>query len=323
MLEVLKKKLYWHIKVPGAPRDLPVIQALMSELVSTFPACMHVYNILLHSFILMNDAHGIRLVLKRIQDSGMSYNKFTYNLLMGYYRNSKAPLEAERLLDQMIQAGLQPDRYAYTTLITAFADHSPQKACYYFDQIKELAAKDQNQAPDMYTYNAILGSLIRHSHFEAAEAILAEIRERGFNPDKITYKVLIESLLRQFKHSEAEQLLKTALQDPSIAFSPYDLSELFLFFWNQRAHASALELLAIVRSKYPDRIAPSVVVRSLISFRLLEDDVAFQELWDQQVLKRPDFYMVEMKRLSYSPYSRPADVRDVLNQLKDKLDGLQ
>jgi pentatricopeptide repeat protein len=130
-------------------------------------------------------------------------NEITYNTLMSVLCNEGQNDHAFRLLTQMQNVGLRPDKYTYTVLI---------KACDKKDDVQELlyAMRERGIQSDVVTYNTIIKLLCSKRLLTQATKIVTEMESRGIAPDSRTYGTLMSGLLDAGKANSCLALFESA-----------------------------------------------------------------------------------------------------------------
>lgn len=287
-LEEAKAKLYQQIRRPGAPPDRVAIERMLNQIQRDFPPCMHVLNIMLHARILLNDRENITNTLRMIKEARLELNSISYNLLIGYYRNMGCPEEAERLLGNMIAAGLCPTRVTYTTLVSAFAPRNMLKARKYFD-IMQASSRPKDR-PDIFAYNSMLQGHMRGGELEEADRLFEKMRVSGIQPNGITYKILIEGLLKDGRAEPAWELYKAAQASPEPIFNQADLAEMSQRFWLRGESERALEIMAKIDPRQLNRPLAGCLLSALLHAMKTRDRARSLQLLEQYVAPAPHWF---------------------------------
>lgn len=288
-LEGAKAKLYQQIRRPGTPLNRTLVEQMLKQIHRDFPPCMHVFNIILHARIMLNDREEITRTLRTIKEAGLELNAISYNLLMGYYRNMGHPEEAERLLERMIAAGMRPSRVTYTTLVTAFAPWDMVKARRYFDIMRN--SSHPKTQPDIFAYNAMLRGHLLRGELAEADRLFASMRVGGIQPNGITYKILIEGLLKGKRVTPAWELYKAAQASPEESlFNQADLAELSQRFWLDGEPEQALEIMTKIDLNQLSRPLWGCLSSALQHAMEAQDRDRSLQLLEQYVAPRPDWF---------------------------------
>lgn len=314
-IEKAKVRLYSMARQPYEIRNVQAIQEYIQELLAAFEPSMHLYNVLLNTRIMLNDVNGIHELMKLIQKHGLKFNVFTYNLLIAYYRNSACPEEAERLAEQMQACGLQPNRYTFTTLITAFGKKNISKSQSYFEKMK--ASINPADLPDIYAYNAMIGAYMYHFDFKSADSLVQEMGIVGIAPNFVTYKILIEGLLKGKRRAEAWQIFEAALPEleKSRDISMADFSEICSAFWASGCSQEALKILCRMEKSF-EKIHSRCVAPALFFSISIEDSELFLRLLKRHVLPNAHDYRVVIPKLLAKSQEAPMTL-DVINALEE------
>ena len=288
LLEREKSKLYAMVLRNPKERDIFSINQFLENLQKSFPPSMHLYNIILRAHILLNDKEGIRKVLSTIKDHGFTFNLITYNLMISYYRDRESPSEAEQLLLKMVELGIKPNQFTYTTLISAYAKTSIDKARQYF----QMACKDK---PDIFSYNAMIRSCIQHERYAEADELIVEMGKAGITPNYVTFKSLTEGLCSAGRIADAVKLYETTLAGKrEIRIGDY--SEICRWFWMARAKEQAIQVASDMET-YIGHMDQYAVTRCLLQALSQDDLTSMNRLLDKYVEPSLEKYSNIIKKL--------------------------
>lgn len=311
-LERLKNKLYEAIRKPSYVRDMELIGGCIEDILR-LPPSLHVFNIILKANIMLDSMEGVKSALQMIKEHGFVYNAITFNLLISYYRNSQCPLEAERLAIEMMERGIELSRVTHTTLVTAFARVDLEKAEKYFEMMK--LSPSPHVHPDVYAYNAMIGSYMHHGQFSKSMALIEEMDKVGVLPNEITFKVLIYGLLRHGKKSEAWIMWETA-EAVLPAMAPENISDICYQFFN---HGEADQGIRILRRMEagPSKadIRPSCIKAALRHAIASRDRDLFLHYFDGFVREKRQLYYKFLEARHPASLDWDAQIRDSVAQL--------
>lgn len=292
-LEVSKLALYRLIRQSSSSRDMDAIEKMVADMLTKFPPCMHLYNILLYARIMLNHTKGMSHIFHLIEEQGFRFNAITYNHLISYYRNSNSPEEAEAILLQMEENRCKPTRVTYTTLISAFAKKDIDKAKKYFDMMCSSSLKDVR--PDQFSYNTMIGAYAVNGKFSEADSLVKEMNQKGIKPDYITYKIIIEALLKNKRTQDAWKIYSVLLTD-SPEMKKEDYVELLLAFQKAMCHKESMHIFDELERRY-GRVSPSVVVPVISQCIKAGDIPRIKSLLFKQVTGREKVYQWALPRL--------------------------
>jgi pentatricopeptide repeat protein len=320
-IEEWKIDLYKEAKRPSRFRNVPRINELVAEMLNECPPRMHLYNVLLHTRIMLNDVQGIEDILALIKENQLEFNLFTYNLLVTYYRNSGCPQECEKLLEQMMAAGLTPNRFTYTTLITAYAKIDLAKAKKYFDIMK--GGQKPYEQPDLFAYNAMIASYLHFLDYVEADTLVQEMGNVGIEPNCVTYEVLIEGLSKGKRFKDAWVMYET-LMSSKISPTSRQLEDICQIFWRNHNNVSASRVLQYLEENFDSVDAKCVAPAVNNAIYQRKDDIA-GKLLERHVLPNLHAYSASLKtfREYAEKYESSPQIVDMINGAISQLTSLR
>uniref|UniRef100_A0A5B7BIW8 Smr domain-containing protein n=1 Tax=Davidia involucrata TaxID=16924 RepID=A0A5B7BIW8_DAVIN len=144
-----------------------------------------------------------KLLDQMIQD-GCQPNVVTYNRLIHSYGRANYLNEAVSVFNQMQEAGCEPDRVTYCTLIDIHAKAG------YLDFAMEMYQRMQQAglSPDTFTYSVIINCLGKAGHLAAAHKLFCEMVDQGCVPNLVTYNIMIALQTKARNYPSALQLYR-------------------------------------------------------------------------------------------------------------------
>uniref|UniRef100_A0A2N9H3Y3 Smr domain-containing protein n=1 Tax=Fagus sylvatica TaxID=28930 RepID=A0A2N9H3Y3_FAGSY len=130
---------------------------------------------------------AINKLLDQMVKDGCQPNVVTYNRLIHSYGRANYLKEALRVFNQMQEAGCEPDRVTYCTLIDihAKAGYLDVAMCMYERML------EAGLSPDTFTYSVIINCLGKAGNLTAAHKLFCEMRDQGCIPNLVTYNIII------------------------------------------------------------------------------------------------------------------------------------
>ncbi|KAJ0255811.1 Pentatricopeptide repeat-containing protein [Hirschfeldia incana] len=129
----------------------------------------------------------INKLLNEMVRDGCQPNTVTYNRLIHSYGRANYLKEAMDVFSQMQEAGCEPDRVTYCTLIDIHAKAG------FLDIAMEMYQRMQaaGLSPDTFTYSVIINCLGKAGHLPAAHRLFCEMVDQGCTPSLVTFNIMI------------------------------------------------------------------------------------------------------------------------------------
>ncbi|KAK6249912.1 hypothetical protein QUC31_007385 [Theobroma cacao] len=156
---------------------------------------------------------AINRLLDQMVKDGCQPNVVTYNRLIHSYGRANYLKEAINVFNQMQEAGCEPDRVTYCTLIDIHAKAG------FLDVAMDLYQRMQavGLSPDTFTYSVIINCLGKAGHLPAAHRLFCEMVGQGCVPNLVTYNIMIAL---QAKARNYESALKLYRDMQNAGFDP-------------------------------------------------------------------------------------------------------
>lgn len=210
-LEQRKVKLYEAAQMEYNLRDTPKIHETIKGIFKDFPPCMHAYNIVLKTYILLNDTDGIKRIVELVSKSvDLQPNTITYSLLISYYRNLGRMDDALTIFDRMKSTDCRPNASIYTTLIAGFAAQGNFSIA---ERIYIEGQKNGTAEPDLHMFNAMIACYLAAGKPADAREVAKKMIGLGIEPNHVTYKVFLSELLTNGQIKEARDLYELHLKN--------------------------------------------------------------------------------------------------------------
>lgn len=272
-LETRKRNLYESAQKDFNSRDMNMISSMVEGILKDFPPCMHVFNIVLKSYILLNDGEGIRKIIQRITEEGLRPNAITYSLLISYYRNMGRMEDAQTVFERMKASGIKSNTSAYTTLIAGYGAKGN------FSLAEKLYHESQSlpsSKPDLHLFNTAIATFLAAGKPEEARAASNRMIELGLKPNFVTYKVFLAELLESSKFNEAERLYSAHLKD-SEEMKSHDYGEVSIRFFKAGYDRKGLEVFEHALKRFGRTTGPAYA-HAIDFYSILKEDSKIDEL---------------------------------------------
>ncbi|OIT04897.1 PREDICTED: pentatricopeptide repeat-containing protein At1g74750-like isoform X2 [Nicotiana attenuata] len=147
---------------------------------------------------------AINKLLEQMVKDGCQPNVVTYNRLIHSYGRANYLREALHVFNEMQEARVEPDRVTYCTLIDIHAKAG------YLDVAMDLYERMQEAglSPDTFTYSVIINCLGKAGHLAAAHKLFCEMVNQGCVPNLVTYNIMIALHAKARNYSSALQLYR-------------------------------------------------------------------------------------------------------------------
>ncbi|XP_010533415.1 PREDICTED: pentatricopeptide repeat-containing protein At1g74750 isoform X2 [Tarenaya hassleriana] len=130
---------------------------------------------------------AINKLMDQMVREGCQPNTVTYNRLIHSYGRANYLNDAMNVFHQMQEARCEPDRVTYCTLIDIHAKAG------YLDIAMDMYQRMQaaGLSPDTFTYSVIINCLGKAGHLPAAHRLFCEMVGQGCTPNLVTYNIMI------------------------------------------------------------------------------------------------------------------------------------
>ncbi|KAL2244183.1 UNVERIFIED_CONTAM: Pentatricopeptide repeat-containing protein [Sesamum indicum] len=147
---------------------------------------------------------AINKLLDQMVNDGCQPNIVTYNRLIHSYGRANYLNEAIGVFNQMQKLGCEPDRVTYCTLIDIHAKAG------YLDVAIDMYQRMQEAglSPDTFTYSVIINCLGKAGHLAAAHKLFCEMVNQGCRPNLVTYNIMIALHAKARNYQSSLQLYR-------------------------------------------------------------------------------------------------------------------
>jgi pentatricopeptide repeat protein len=105
------------------------------------------------------------------------------------------------LYAQMIEDGVKPDVYTYTTMIRVFSGN--------LFQVFDLMKKDRI-SPNKVTYTTMIDAFAKGGKFEKAIEVFDSMKKDGIEPNEVTFGTILDCYAKSGKH--LHEMLKMVIE---------------------------------------------------------------------------------------------------------------
>ncbi|XP_010416331.1 PREDICTED: pentatricopeptide repeat-containing protein At1g74750-like [Camelina sativa] len=148
----------------------------------------------LHNFGFRMDAYQANQVLKQMDNYvnalGFKHDGHTYTTMVGNLGRAKQFGEINKLLDEMVRDGCQPNTVMFNRLIHSYGRANYlNEAVNVFNQMQEARCE-----PDRVTYCTLIDIHAKAGFLDVAMDMYQRMQAAGLSPDTFTYSVIINYL---------------------------------------------------------------------------------------------------------------------------------
>ncbi|CAK9183399.1 unnamed protein product [Ilex paraguariensis] len=228
------------------------------------------------------DAYQANQVLKQLKDHDVALNFFywlkrqpgfkhdghTYTTMVGILGRARKFREINKLLDQMVMDGCQPNVVTYNRLIHSFGRANYlNEAVDVFNQMQEVGCQ-----PDRVTYCTLIDIHAKAGYLDVAMDMYQRMQEAGLSPDTFTYSVIINCLGKAGHLAAAHKLFCEMISHGCVPnLVTYNI--MIALHAKARNYLSALQLYGDMQNAgfEPDKVTYSIVMEVLGHCGYLEE----------------------------------------------------
>ncbi|KAF5180301.1 Pentatricopeptide repeat-containing protein [Thalictrum thalictroides] len=144
-------------------------------------------------------------LLHSLHSDGFTVDVYAYTSMITAYANNGRYREAVLVFKKMEEEGCQPTLITYNVILNVYG-----KMGMPWNKIIAIVEgmKSQRIKPDSYTYNTLISCCKRGSLYEEAAEIFEQMKIAGFTPDKVTYNALLDVYGKSRRPKEAMEVLR-------------------------------------------------------------------------------------------------------------------
>ncbi|XP_010459537.1 PREDICTED: pentatricopeptide repeat-containing protein At1g18900 [Camelina sativa] len=164
----------------------------------------HTYTTMVGNLGRAKQFGAINKLLDEMVRDGCQPNTVTYNRLIHSYGRANYLNEAMNVFNQMQETGCKPDRVTYCTLIDIHAKAG------FLDIAMDMYQRMQagGLSPDTFTYSVIINCLGKAGHLPAAHRLFCEMVDQGCTPNLVTYNIMIDLHAKARNYQSALKLYR-------------------------------------------------------------------------------------------------------------------
>ena len=153
-----------------------------------------------------------RRVLRRMQAAGVNPNRYTFNTLLTAYAATGDTTRADALLAQMRQQDVTPDVVTFNTLLQCYCQSGhpgPEPV------LQAMAPAGVN--PDVITFNTLIAHCARQKDLVGAHRWLAKMQQAGIAPDCSSFNHLLQCCVRCRNSRQAEHVVQRLMPEAGVS----------------------------------------------------------------------------------------------------------
>ncbi|KAK1270689.1 hypothetical protein QJS04_geneDACA005828 [Acorus gramineus] len=201
----------------------------------------------------------------------LSPNSYSFSIMIRCLCEKNEPIEAKRILDEMILNGFYPNVVTFTFLIDCLCKRGRLSIAYEVLKIMRQSGCE----PTIRTYNCLINGLCYVGRVEAAFDLLKKIEESLVKPDIYSFTTVMDGFCKVGRSKEAKMLLKEALE-LGLEPSTVTFNCLINGYCKEGSPLEGLRLLKEMKERNckPDLISYSTLLHGLL--KCSKDSVALR-----------------------------------------------
>lgn len=223
---------------------------LFEEWKSRISPTVSTYLSLIKAFAAAGDSEKVRDFFAELRQKRLPLNQIAYSSIIDAYARAGCMAEACSLLDEMVKVGLAPNLITYSNLIKGFCFKGElMEAWQYFREML-----DRGIAADSVVLNLLLDGCVRHSQWDMADRLIADMPGYKVVPSTFTVSILVRMWGKRRNLEKAFQVVAEALKS-GVTLDPLIGTCLVGSCLQNRSIESALEAYEAMKT-WPDFDGP-------------------------------------------------------------------
>ncbi|TKY72263.1 Pentatricopeptide repeat-containing protein [Spatholobus suberectus] len=162
------------------------------------------YNVTLNLFRKSRDFEGAEKLFDEMLQRGVNPNNITFSTMVNCASVSGLPNKALEWFEKMSGFGCVPDDITCSAMVYAYArTNNVDKALNLYDR-----AKAEKWSLDAVTFSALIKMYAVSGNYDKCLKIYQEMKVLGVKPNLATYNTLLGAMLRAKKHRQAKTIYK-------------------------------------------------------------------------------------------------------------------
>ncbi|WOK95350.1 hypothetical protein Cni_G04057 [Canna indica] len=245
------------------------------------------YAILLHGYLKELDVARLLEVKRRLDESGISPDIVTCNVLIKALFMAGMFEDACKLFNELPKMGLTANSITYNSMINEFCKVGfIEKALLLFDQYQRGSSFTSAS-----THSCMIKGLCKHNMTEEAIKVFEDLTEKNLLPDPTTYRILLRALYRE---ADGEGLLNFFHKMENIEPKLLSLmcNDAVVLLCTKGCFTVALNVYMLLRMKYLSVTSKSYYV--LLKGLLLTGDKQISEIVLSEFIKAYGTFVPQM-----------------------------
>lgn len=173
------------------------------------PANTVIYATLIKGFASNGDPKRAMDIFRELREEGLPMNLVAYTTLIDAQARVGDMEKATDLLRMMEQDGCQPNLITYSSLVKGHCVRGSLREA--FAALQEMLRR--GIAADTVIYNTLLDGCVRHSKFDLADQLLADMNKCNVERTNFTISIVVKMWGKRRRLDEAFQVVRDSQQD--------------------------------------------------------------------------------------------------------------
>lgn len=170
-----------------------------------------IYSTLIKGFASAGDAERAMQAYRDMRAEGVQMNLVAYTALIDSQARSGNVEQASKLLRCMEEDGCQPNTITYSNIVKGYCISGDLgEALRMFQEML-----DRGLAADTVIFNTLLDGCVRHSHFELADRLLADMGKYHVHPSNFTVSIVVKMWGKRRDLDKAFEAVRSSLREPN------------------------------------------------------------------------------------------------------------
>ena len=280
----------------------PAERALRLMAESGLPPTPRTYAMVMSARAVPGGLQAVLRLLREMQSAGLEPDKFAFSALLEACVVNNQAKTALAVFDQMVEQGVEPDLVTHTLKLRALCSLPSRKA----DGLRnatalldEMAAAGGDHAPNVVSFNTVLGGHVQAADAAAALAVLRRLLETpAASPNRNTYELIASygaEPRRGWRGAKraAAATAAAAAAEVATAAEPRQrlatfrfLSDVLDLFEARGRRLTGAVYLALLRACEAEPEAAQRLISRRRSFELRRADQAEADQLEEQLLRR-------------------------------------